>query len=137
VSAGAENACAEWELMQQITSEPIPVAGFHFVMYLTDDLKRARTFYESLFDLKPGAFESEYFVEYELPDGGAFALAINPSGPRAPTGGAMFGVPDAEAAIARIEALGGSLLARYGGEVCTSGWCTDTEGNSFGVHQRK
>jgi predicted enzyme related to lactoylglutathione lyase len=106
-------------------------------MYLTDDLARARTFCESLFALKPGAFDSEYYVEYDLPDGTAFALATSPSAPREATGGATFGVPDAEAAISRLEALGGTLLARYGGERCTSGWCVDTEGNAFGVHQRR
>jgi predicted enzyme related to lactoylglutathione lyase len=117
-------------------SAPIAVEGFHFVMYLTDDLKRARTFYESLFDLKPGEFANDYFVEYELPDGGAFALGNVPGTPRTPSGGAMFGVPDSEAAIARVIELGGSLLARYGGEHCSTGWCTDTEGNPFGVHER-
>jgi predicted enzyme related to lactoylglutathione lyase len=118
-------------------TDAVPVEGLHYVMYLTDDLARARAFYEALFGLTPGAFDSEYFVEYDLPDGTAFALARSPSEPRERCGGAMFGVPDAEAAIARVEALGGKLLARYGGEsVCTSGWCVDTEGNPFGVHQR-
>jgi predicted enzyme related to lactoylglutathione lyase len=123
--------------MQSSLTEPVAAGGVDFVLYLTDDLARARTFYESLFGLTAGAFDSPYFVEYALPDGNAFALAKMPDGPRSPTGGAMFGVPDAEAAIARVEALGGKLLARYGGEICTSGWCVDTEGNSFGVHQRK
>ncbi|MBD5633272.1 MAG: VOC family protein [Candidatus Eremiobacteraeota bacterium] len=123
--------------MQQTQSKPIDVEGLHFVMYLTDDLQRARTFYESLFGLEAGAFESEYFVEYPLPDGGAFALAHVPGTPRTPSGGAMFGVGDAEAAIARVEALGGTLIARYGGEHCSSGWCMDPEGNPFGVHERK
>ena len=117
-------------------SAPIAVEGFHFVMYLTDDLKRARTFYESLFDLKPGEFANDYFVEYELPDGGAFALGNVPGTPRTPSGGAMFGVPDSEAAIARVVELGGSLITRYGGEHCSTVWCMDTEGNPFGVHQR-
>jgi predicted enzyme related to lactoylglutathione lyase len=117
-------------------SEPVAMTGVDFVMYLTDDLARARTFYESLFGLQPNAFESEYFVEYDLPDGGAFALAHVPGSERAPSGGAMFGVRDSEAAIARILELGGSLIARYGGGSCTSGWCADTEGNPFGVHQR-
>ena len=111
--------------------------GFDFVMYLVDDMNRARSFYENLFALKPGAIDSEYFVEYELPDGGAFALARDPSVRREPSGGAMFGVTDAEASIALVEQLGGKLLRRYGGESCTSGWCTDPEGNPFGVHQRK
>lgn len=115
---------------------PVTVRGFDFVMFLVDDMKRARTFYESLFGLKPGSVDSEYFVEYDLPDGGTFALARDPSAERAPSGGAMFGVADAEAAIARVQQLGGTLLRRYGGDACTSGWCQDSEGNPFGVHQR-
>ena len=111
--------------------------GFDFVMYLVDDMKRARTFYEKLFALKPGAIDSEYFVEYDLPDGGTFALARDPSVAREPSGGAVFGVTDAEASIANVEQLGGTFLRKYGGESCTAGWCTDPEGNPFGVHQRK
>ncbi len=122
--------------MAAVAGAPLGVEGFHFVMYLTDDLARARAFYEGLFAIQAGEFASEYFVEYALPDGGAFALAHLPGTPRTPTGGAMFGVADAEAAIARVEALGGSLIARYGGDKCTSGWCMDPEGNPFGVHQR-
>ena len=122
--------------MQQTATGSIELEGVHFVMYLTDDLPSARTFYESLFGLRAGKFENDYFVEYELPDGGAFALAHVPGQPRVPTGGAMFGVKDAAAAIARVEALGGSLIAKYGGEICTSGWCMDPQGNPFGVHQR-
>lgn len=143
--AGRLNAVAQREsrrlpnsvAMQNVSSAPVGVEGLHFVMYLTDDLQRARTFYESLFGLQAGPSASAFFVEYDLPDGGAFALACVPDTPRVPSGGAMFGVADAEAAIARVEVLGGKLLARYGGERCTSGWCMDPEGNPFGVHQRK
>jgi predicted enzyme related to lactoylglutathione lyase len=111
--------------MQELDA-PIATTGVHFVMYLTEDLARARTFYELLFGLESGPLESPYFVEYDLPDGGAFALAHLPDAPRTPSGGAMFGVPDAEKAIERVEALGGKLLARYGGAICTTGWCLDT-----------
>ena len=117
--------------------QPISIRGLDFFMCLTQDMKRARSFYESLFSLKAGPVDSEHFVEYDLPDGATFALAQDPSAERSPTGGAVFGVSDAEAAIARIEALGGKLLKCYGGAACTSGWCLDPEGNSFGVHQRK
>lgn len=34
----------------------------------------------------------------------------------------VFGVTDAEAAIARVEKLGCEMLGRYGGDSCTSGW---------------
>lgn len=120
-----------------MTNAQATLRGFDFVMYLVDDMKRARSFYEQLFALAPGAVDSDYFVEYDLPDGGTFALAKDPSVAREPSGGAMFGVTDAEAAIARVEQLGGKLLRRYGGDSCTSGWCADSEGNPFGVHQRK
>jgi predicted enzyme related to lactoylglutathione lyase len=123
--------------MQQRVHEPIVVDGLHFVIYLTDDMQRARNFYESLFGFTVGTYDSEYYVEYDLPDGNAFALGHLPSTPRTPSGGAVFGVPDAEAAIVQIEALGGKLITRYGGDTCASGWCLDTEGNAFGVHQRK
>ncbi|GAC1476490.1 MAG: VOC family protein [Vulcanimicrobiaceae bacterium] len=119
--------------MQQRSST---LRGFDFVMYLVDDMQRARRFYEELFALTSGAIDSKYFVEYDLPDGGVFALARDPSAAREPSGGAMFGVTNAESAIADVERLGGKLLRRYGGESCTSGWCVDTEGNPFGVHQR-
>jgi len=122
--------------MPDVAGSPLGVEGFHFVMYLTEDLARARAFYEALFDIKAGEYANDYFVEYDLPDGGAFALAHVPGAPRTPSGGIMFGVADSEAAIARVEALGGSLLARYGGDHCSTGWCMDTEGNPFGVHQR-
>ena len=119
-------------------TDPIATSGLHFVMYLTDDLPRARTFYEALFGLRPGAYDSEFFVEYDLADGTTFALAKSPQSPREMTGGAIFGVPDSEAAIARIESLDGKVLARIdGGEHCRTGWCVDTEGNAFGVHQRR
>jgi len=115
----------------------IILQGLHFVMYLAQDMKRARTFYESLFDLKPNGVDSDYFVEYDLADGNTFALACDPSAEHRPVGGLMFGVSDAEEAIARVQELGGTLIKRYGGDTCTSGWCTDPEGNAFGVHQRK
>lgn len=122
--------------MSDRNDDAIRTTGFDFVMFLTKDMARARTFYETLFGFVPGAFDSEYFVEYDLPDGNTFALAHNPQAPFTTMGGAMFGVPDAKAAIARVEELGGALVATYGVDVCTSGWCTDPEGNAFGVHQR-
>jgi predicted enzyme related to lactoylglutathione lyase len=106
-------------------------------MYLVKDFKRAREFYEGVFDLKPGDYDSDGFVEYDLADGNTFALAVAPPGAHLQCGGLMFNVPDAEAAVERIKALGGTFFATYGGEKCTSGWCADPEGNPFGVHQRK
>jgi predicted enzyme related to lactoylglutathione lyase len=123
--------------MKQIESRPVKAGGFDFVMFLAQDMKRARAFYESLLSLTPRDFDSENFVEYDLPDGNTFAIGRNPGAPHTPLGGIMFGVEDAEAARNRVEALGGKLIANFGGARCTTAWCTDTEGNAFGLHQRK
>jgi predicted enzyme related to lactoylglutathione lyase len=117
-------------------NEKITPVGFDFVMYLVKDLKQARAFYEGVFDLKPGDYDSDGFVEYDLVDGNTFALAVAPEGAHIQCGGAMFGVPNAEQAIERIKALGGTFFTSYGGNACTSGWCADPDGNPFGVHQR-
>lgn len=111
--------------------------GFDFVMYLVKDMARARAFYEGLFDLTPGQFDSEVFIEYDLPDGNTFALAVAPGEGYTQCGGAMFAVPDVDAATDRVKELGGTFYANFGGEICTSGWCADPDGNPFGVHKRK
>ncbi len=122
--------------MKDVGEKAVRTTGFDFVMVLVQDMARARAFYEALFGLVPGAFDSEYFVEYDLPDGNTFALGRDPSAVFTPIGGAIFGVPDVEAAVERVKELGGALVRTYGVDVCTSGWCTDPEGNTFGVHQR-
>ena len=113
-----------------------PATGIDFVMYLVKDMARARTFYEGVFDLQSGEFTSENFVEYALPDGNTFALAVAPEGSDSRCGGLMFAVPDVDAAVDRIKASGGTFFANFGGKICTSGWCADPDGNSFGVHHR-
>ncbi len=119
-----------------MSSTATPATGIDFVMYLVKDMTRARAFYEGVFGLASGEFESENFIEYALPDGNTFALAVAPEGSDSRCGGLMFAVPDADAAVARIKASGGTFFANFGGEICTTGWCADPDGNSFGVHQR-
>jgi predicted enzyme related to lactoylglutathione lyase len=111
--------------------------GFDFVMYQAKDMAKTRAFYEGLFNLVPGQFDSENFVEYNLPDGNTFALGHHPTAPFVAMGGIMFAVPDAAALAERVKTLGGNVVAQYGGEICTTQWCTDPDGNAFGLHQRK
>jgi predicted enzyme related to lactoylglutathione lyase len=118
------------------SEKTVRTTGFDFVMVLVKDMTRARAFYEALFGVVPGSIASEYFVEYDLPDGNTFALGRDPNADFVPIGGAVFGVPDVNAAVERVKELGGALVRTYGGDICTSGWCTDPEGNAFGVHQR-
>lgn len=123
--------------MTTTQTSAIAAKGFDFVMFQTADMKKARAFYEGLFGIVPGAIESEYFVEYELADGNTFALGHNPSAPFVAMGGIMFSVDDAQAGRARVEALGGTFHNEFGGDSCTTAWCTDPDGNYFGLHQRK
>lgn len=121
-----------------MATQKIQTSGIDFIMYLVKDMERARHFYESAFELPRGAFDSAYYVEYELPDGNAFALAQDPSGEWTQCGGALFGVPELEPALRRVQELGATLARPLiEGNICRSAWCTDPEGNPFGLHQRK
>jgi predicted enzyme related to lactoylglutathione lyase len=118
-------------------SKSIAVRGFDFVRYQVKDLAKTRAFYESLLDLKPGQVDSEHFVEYDLADGNTFALGHHPTAPFVAMGGIMFAVDDAGAAAEQAKALGGRVEAQFGGDTCMTQWCTDPDGNAFGLHQRK
>jgi len=111
--------------------------GFDFVMFQTKDMPKARAFYEALLDLKPTIEYQDFYVEYDLPDGNTFAIGRDPSAEFVAMGGIMFGVADAEAARARVDALGGTYHKRFGsGEPCFTEWCSDPDGNYFGLHQK-
>lgn len=121
-----------------MVTQKIQTRGIDFVMYLVKDMERARHFYENAFELRRGAFDNAYFVEYQLPDGNAFALAHDPSGEWTQCGGALFSVADLEPAVQRVQELGATLARPLiEGKTCRSAWCTDPEGNPFGLHQRK
>ena len=122
--------------MNQVQTAPFTTKGFDFVTFLAEDMPRARNFYESLLQLQPGEFDSEYFIEYDLADGNTFAIGHNPGAPHTPVGGIMFNVEDAEAAAERVVSLGGKITGNFSGAKCKTAWCTDTEGNHFGLHQR-
>jgi predicted enzyme related to lactoylglutathione lyase len=111
--------------------------GFDFVMFQTQDMRRARGFYETLLGLKATIEYQDFYVEYDLPDGNTFAIGRDPEAPFVAMGGIMFGVDDAEALRKRAEELGGTYRKRYGsGDPCFTEWCTDPDGNAFGLHQR-
>jgi len=111
--------------------------GFDFVMFQAKDMAKTRAFYEGLFGLEAGDIDSEYFVEYDLADGNTFALGHHPTAPFVAMGGIMFAVDDAATAAERVAGLGGKVEAQFGGDSCATQWCTDPDGNYFGLHQRK
>lgn len=120
-----------------MSEQNIPLRGLDVVFYTVKDMKRARAFYEGLFDWKPG-MESDYWVEYGLPDGSTFALAQDPSAGWKEGHGIMFGVNDMNAAAERAQSLGGKITDRkFEGDSCGAIECIDPEGNYIYLHQRK
>jgi predicted enzyme related to lactoylglutathione lyase len=102
-------------------------------------MKRLRAFYESLLNLKATVEYQDFYVEYDLPDGNTFAIGRDPDATEfMPTGGIVFGTTEAEALGKRVQELGGTYIKRFGsGDPCFSEWCSDPDGNVFGLHQRK
>lgn len=118
------------------------VTGMDAVYYMTQDFKRARSFYENILGLKPGPEISGggggSFVEYELHDGTTFGLGHMPGMPWHESGGVMFSVGDVKAALDRVKAAGVPIDFDYmEREVCDMAWARDTEGNTFCLHRRK
>lgn len=110
--------------------------GLDVIFYTVKDMARARAFYETLFGLKAGV-ESDYWVEYGLPDGSTFALAHDPQGGWREGHGLMLGVVDREAAAKRAKELGASITDRkFESASCGAYECIDPEGNYLYFHQR-
>jgi predicted enzyme related to lactoylglutathione lyase len=120
-----------------MASQKIALRGIDVMFYTVKDMARARAFYEGLFTVLPG-LESEYWVEYELPDGATFALANDPQGGWKEGHGLMIGVPDIAQAAQRAKELGGTITDRkFEGASCGAVECVDTEGNYVYFHERK
>jgi predicted enzyme related to lactoylglutathione lyase len=97
-----------------------------FTMYPIADVARARKFYEETFGLKRGSMGnqgSQYWIEYDLPDGGCLALTnFIPDKPSDAAGGTI--------------ALEVEDLDQHS-PVCRMAVCLDSEGNSILLHQLK
>jgi predicted enzyme related to lactoylglutathione lyase len=111
--------------------------GLDVVFYTVKDMRRARAFYEQLFGLKP-SMESDYWVEYDLPDGTTFALAHDPQGGWKEGHGLMLGVNNRNAAAERAKQLGGTITDRqFESASCGAFECIDPDGNYLYFHERK
>ncbi|HKU66430.1 MAG TPA: VOC family protein [Candidatus Baltobacteraceae bacterium] len=120
-----------------MAEQTVALRGLDVVFYTVKDMARARAFYEALFGVKPTA-ESEYWIEYNLPDGTTFALANDPQGGWKEGHGLMLGVVDREQAAQRAKQLGGTITDRsFEGASCGAYECIDPEGNYVYFHQRK
>jgi len=119
----------------------IQVTEIAFTGYPVTDLPRARTFYEGLLGLKPGAVwesEGKAWIEYDV---GPATLAItnlaaewkpSTSGPAI-----ALEVADFDAAIAALRAAGTRVLIEpTTSPVCRMTVVTDPDGNSLCIHKR-
>jgi len=109
-----------------------------FTMLTMSDVPRARKFYEETLGLKIGKHGNrgdQWWIEYDLPEGGCIALqnfdATPPGG-----GGLALEVEDLDALIAHLKANGvtfkGDIVP---GPRCRMAMCNDSEGNPLVLHQ--
>ena len=106
--------------------------GLRTVIYAAPDLEKAKAWYSSILGIAP-YFDEPFYVGFEV---GGFELGLLPdatpdtSGPQT-----LWGVADAEAACARLLALGATALepVHEVGEGIKVGAVVDPFGNRFGI----
>jgi predicted enzyme related to lactoylglutathione lyase len=113
-----------------------------FTMYPVTDVPRARDFYENKLGLaigKHGNQGDQWWIEYDLPGGGCFALTNFTQGKPSAAGGTIaFEVADLDALIADLKAKQVEFKAEMiDSPVCRMAVCFDSEGNSILLHQLK
>lgn len=111
-----------------------------FTMYPVTDMARARKFYEETLGLKVGSiFGDNQWVEYDLDQGGCFALTsmVQDVKPSADAGGSIaFEVEDIETLMADLKAKGVEIkMDTFQSPVCRIAVVIDSEGNSLMLHQ--
>ncbi len=112
-----------------------------FTMCPVKDMARAERFYRETLGLGPSTGSVAHgWVEFDLPNGGCFALTTHSrSEPSASAGGTIaFEVADLDRLLQDIKAKGVALLAtNIESPVCRMATCLDSEGNSILLHQLK
>lgn len=111
-----------------------------FTMYPVANLERARRFYEKVLGLTPGKVSANgAWVEYDLPDGGCFAITTLAQGvaPSANAGGSVaFEVEDLDKLVAKLKAESITFkLDIFSSPVCKMAVIIDSEGNAVTLHQ--
>lgn len=112
-----------------------------FTVYPVTDVPRAREFYEQTIGLTVGLHGGQdgmYWVEYDLPGGGCFAISNAVEGqPSASDGGTVaFEVDDLARVIDELKGKGVAFKTDViRGPSCQMIVCLDSEGNSLLLHQ--
>ncbi|TAM74337.1 VOC family protein [bacterium] len=119
------------------TSTTTSITGIAANYYLVQDLARATAFWRDVMNL-PLTMQFDQGAEFELPDGSAFGLWKPSDNVFNPSGGIMFTVPDAHAAVAYFRGRGVHIEEDvFEGPGCFLAFCQDSEGNDFMLHQSK
>ena len=114
-----------------------------FTMYPIRDVKRARAFYEETLGLKRGSMGNQgenYWIEYDLPQGGCLALTnFVPEEPSDSAGGTIaLEVSDLDKLMADLKEKGVKFKSDIiHSPVCRMAVILDSEGNSILLHQLK
>ena len=108
------------------------ILGLRTVIYNVSDLAKAKAWYSQVLEREP-YFDEAFYVGFSV---GGFELGLNPHGTPGPGGTvAYWGVPDAAAALHRLESLGATTrepLLDVGGGIKVAA-VADPFGNTFGV----
>ena len=108
------------------------IQGLRTVLYPAPDLARGKEWYAQVLGQGP-YFDEPYYVGFEV---GGFELGLMPDAEPGATGSiAYWGVPDAVAAVARLQELGAELhddVKDVGGGIKVA-TVLDPFGNVFGV----
>jgi catechol 2,3-dioxygenase-like lactoylglutathione lyase family enzyme len=114
-----------------------------FTMYPVTDVPRARDFYENKLGLKIGSHGNQgdsWWIEYDLPGGGCFALTnFGEEKPSFTAGGTVaFEVENLDKLMADLKAKNVEFKSDViQGPGCRMAVCLDSEGNSILLHQLK
>jgi len=111
-----------------------------FTLYPVKDMARARAFYEGTLGLTSSASEQSPWVEYDLPEGGCFAITtVMPQHqPSASAGGVIaLEVEDIETLVATLhgEGIRTGSPEMIKGPHCRMMPIFDPDGNSLILHQ--
>lgn len=110
-----------------------------FTMYPVTDMARARHFYEETLGLTMSHNYDERWVEYDLKEGGCFAITTMAEGtqPSAHAGGSIaFEVSDLVKLMNTLKEKNVQIkIDTFETPVCKMAILVDSEGNAFALHQ--
>lgn len=113
-----------------------------FTMYPVESITRARKFYEEKLGLSVSKISANgVWVEYNLPNGGCFAITTLAEGvkPSANAGGSIaFEVDNLDELVSHLKAEGIKFkMDIFSSPVCRMAVLIDSEGNAVTLHQLK